>query len=495
MSSIAPISSTCLTRVLASQFFLGMCLLLIFSFIALLGGCLPTSRPVNAPLADLTRDETHSARLSCFLTLKESEGPAIRLEVSTIEVLGDGLWIQVNRAPLVFDSAAIGAGQLFLGGRAVPPGIYQRVRLTVNKGSVRQADGKFAVIEAKPFQMEVPLAEPIRLANADSSSVFLTWDVQNSQQDNNTLRPVLDATLPVRQLQVDLIYAACPDIDTIFVVRADKNWVVDSFGLKGSPTYLASDPDTSRQRLYVLAFRERAIKVVDLSSQRVVNMFPIPLGDAPTYMTISTDGSRAFLLDENNGYLSSIDLASGRSIARVRLGFRPQYAVNVDEQNLLAVSLALSQKLVFLDPLNLTTVRSLPTGSTPQGLLVLDNRLYVAERGEHSVSVVDLLSKGNLTRLTSVGFGPRRLQTSDSQIYISNYDGGSLAVVMPGQLGVIQEINGLGRPLEMVFNQSYRRLYVAEEEAAALAVVDTNSNLLLGRIFLGARPAGLAVIQ
>jgi hypothetical protein len=66
---------------------------------------------------------------------------------------------------------------------------------------------------------------------------------------------------------------------------------------------------------------------------------------------------------------------------------------------------------------------------------------------------------------------------------------------MPGQLGVIREVHGLGRPKEMVFDNFYRRLYVADEEAAALAVVDVNSNLLIGRIALGARPSGMAIIQ
>jgi YVTN family beta-propeller protein len=94
-----------------------------------------------------------------------------------------------------------------------------------------------------------------------------------------------------------------------------------------------------------------------------------------------------------------------------------------------------------------------------------------------------------------VGNGPRRLLGTDSQIYVSNYLDGSLSVLAADQLWVLQEIQGLGRPQEMAFNQFYRRLYVADEESSALAVVDATSNLLLGRISLGAKPLGLAVIQ
>jgi len=47
----------------------------------------------------------------------------------------------------------------------------------------------------------------------------------------------------------------------------------------------------------------------------------------------------------------------------------------------------------------------------------------------------------------------------------------------------------------MVFFKFYFRLYVADEEKAALAVINTNSNRLVKYIFLGARPFDLDVIQ
>jgi YVTN family beta-propeller protein len=47
----------------------------------------------------------------------------------------------------------------------------------------------------------------------------------------------------------------------------------------------------------------------------------------------------------------------------------------------------------------------------------------------------------------------------------------------------------------MVFNQFYRRLYVADQRDAAIAVIDTNSNQLLRPIALGANPLGLTAIQ
>jgi DNA-binding beta-propeller fold protein YncE len=481
-------------HLLSKLYFKPVPLVLALLSLGVLGGCLPTEYRNAMPLADVGPVGHNTPRLTCFLNLQDNEGPGVRMEVASVEVLADGLWLPITRGPLTIDTEKIGGGQLFVGALALPQGSYRRMRFTVTQGSIRQADGKYTIVTREPFSMVVNFTGALNLAEEDSRCLFITWDVLKSIETDNVLNPVLTVAPSARPLLVNLVYVACPDIDTIFVVAADKNWVVDSFGLKGGPTYLAIDPLSPRQRLYVLSARERLIKVVDLSSYRVVNYFPIPLNDAPTFMTISPDGEGAFLLDERSGYLSRMDLSTGQSVARVLLGYRPQYAIYLDSQNQLAVSLSLSQKVLLLNPLSLAVEGTISTGNSPQGLLVLDNRLYVADSGEDAVSTVDLASRGDQDRL-NVGFDPRRLIGVDNRIYVSNFKDGSLSVLIPGQLGVIQEIQGLGHPLEMAFNQAYRRLYVTDEESGALSVVDVNSNLLLGRIVLGARPLGMDTIQ
>jgi YVTN family beta-propeller protein len=469
-------------------------LILALLLLVVSNGCLPPDREFSNPQPEPVQDVQHGARLNGFLTLKDNQGPAIRLEVAGIEVLAEDVWLPLTRGPFTLDSAVIGTGQRFLGGLAVPPGHYQRLRMTVTKGELQTADGDYTVIAPEPFLEEMTLASGLSVEEGDSRTLLLTWNVEGSIQPDNSLRLAMTATPPLRQFLMNLVFVSCPASNTVFVVRADNNWVVDSFGVTGRPTYLAIDPDPSRQRLYVLAVRDRMVKVVDLSSFRVVDFYPVPLNDEPTFMTISPDGQAAFLLDARSGYLSRMDLSTGRSVARVLLGYQPEYAAYLSEQNLLAVSLSLSQRVLLLDPLTLATVRTITTGNAPEGLAVADRQLYIAESGGNTVSIYDLGNRNNQSRL-AVGFGPRRLLDTDNQIYVSNYQDGSLSVLVPGQLGVIQEIFGFGRPLEMAFVPFYRRLYVADEEAADLAVIDANSNQVLGHISLGARPLGLAVIQ
>ena len=468
-------------------------LILMLLISTILSGCIPPERRTLRTLALPSHPPHHTARINLFLTLAEKQGPAIRLDISSLEILSNGLWLPLIDAPVSVDSAAIGDAQLFLGGVAMPPGHYERLRLTVAKGQLLKADGELATILSEPLQMELDIGRGLGLENGDSKTLLFSWDVENSLLPNSLLAPKLLVVPGLRQLAANLVLVTCPEIDTIFIVRNDKNWVVDSFGLQGYPTYLAFEPSSTLQQLYVLTPGEKKLKVVDLSSQRVVDTYPT-LNDEATFLTISPDGQWAYLLHERSGYLSRMNLHSGQIETRVMLGARPVYAAYLEEQNLLAVSLSLTQRILLLNPMNLTTVRVISTGSNPAGLLVTENFLYVAESGDAIVSRTDLANPSDTSRLM-VGFGPSRLLAADEQIFVSNRQDGSLSVLLPGQLGVVQDIYGLGRPLEMVYDQIYRRLYVADEKAAGLAVIDVNSNQLLGHISLGAKPLGLALIQ
>lgn len=470
------------------------CLLLTALLLALLVGCQPGFQSSLRPLAEIGRGGARTPRLSLFLNLKNPDGPGVRMELTSLAILAGSEWLPVSTAPVELDSLAIGNRQIFLGSSILPPGDYERVRLTLSNRSLRRSDGKYTAIAMDPVLLELALPASLPLGEDDSRLLLLNWDVQASLLSDNRLRPALTVGTSVRQLPVDLLYVSCPDIDTIFVVRSDKNWVVDSFGLKGAPTYLSLDTDSSRQQLTVLVSGEGAVKEIDLSSQRIINSFRIPLTNNPSFMTLSPDRLWAYVLDDRNNYLSRLDLLTGSLAARVHTDYRPQYVVYLADKNLLALSSALSQTVSFRDPLSLAEVGSIRTGSSPDGLMASDNRLWIAESGTDTVILYNLATNQFLTRL-SVGFTPRRLLDNGRQIYVSNYDEGSISVILPGQTGVGRVIFGLGRPLEMAFNSTYQQLYVSDEEALGVGIIDTASDQFNGYIYLGARPVGLVTTQ
>lgn len=483
-----------LSHAFLSRFLPAACHLLLSLVIAVLVGCQPGIITDKQTSEELRPVGGNNARLSLFLNLVDPDGPDIQLEIETFEIFVENNWLPLTIDPQTINSNKIAATQLFLGGRWVEPGRFTSLRFTVAQSSLLQDNGTYKIISADPYAVELQLPTPLVMKKDDSRSLFITWDVKASFESMDNVRPVMTVALPFRQLFVDLVYVACPDIDTIFVIRGDKNWVVDSFGLRGQPTYIALDPDPAQQRLYVLAASESSIKIVELNSQRVIDSFPIPYINDPVFMTLSPDGQWVYVLDENENYLNRLELSTGTLLARTHLGYSPHYATYLSNRNLLAVSSVISQTVTFHDPLDLREVISVQTGDSPDGLLSSDNQLYITESGTNSVSILDIVSKTIESRV-AVGFSPRRLLNIDNRIYVSNYDDGSLSIIYPGQLGVGWEILGLGRPLEMVFDRTHRWIYVGDEQKAGLAIIDYSTNQLRGYINLGTRPLGLAIIQ
>ena len=433
------------------------------------------------------------ARLNSFFTLKDSRAPAVRMTIDEVSVLDGNYWLPLNSQPLTIDSEKLADAQMFLGAIVLPPGTYSEIRFSFTSFQMGDATGTWKDMNGVPATVEISLAETIHLAADDSVALFVSWDVQKSLTPGGGFEPILQATMATRQLPLDLLYVSCPDIDTIFIVRADTNRVVDAFGITGGPTWINALPTGGDGFLYVLAAQDRLVKVIDLATYRTVDFFPAPLNDAPTFMQVDAAGRVAFLLDDKSGYVSRMDLRSGYIEARTYLGFEPHFAIYIEEKNLLAVSLALSQKVQLLDADTLESRGELSTGGRPQGLLFTNDLLYVAEQGDDTVAIFDLNSRRNLGRIV-VNQGPMRIADTDNQIYVSHRMASNVVALTPGQLSVFREITDLGRTTEMAYYPTFRRLYVVDERAGGLAIIDVNANLLIGRVEFGARPVGLAVL-
>lgn len=471
--------------------------MLLFIAVILLGSCQAGIDSYSGPDVKINEDrvDNNNPRLNLFLTLKNTNGPGMRLDVKDFEVRVDRVWVPLGIAPMTFDSQKISATQLFLGSQSVLRGSYDHIRFTVTKSFLQGSSGKYELVTTDSYIVELELFPTVILNSEARQSFFLTWDVERSLENTGDLRPIMTVVSSLRQLNEELLYVTCPDIDTIFVIQRNRNWVVDSFGIPGKPTYMAISPDVDSQLLYVLASRKSRIEVVELNSLRIINSFPVPFIEEPEFMVISPDGQKSYVLDKRDNYLDCMELATGRLLSRVQLEeYGPEYAVFMADNNLLAISSDISQTVSFYDSNDLTQVAKFETSDSPDGLLAYENRLYVAESGANTVSIFDL---GNNIRQRSiaVGFNPRRLLNVEDRIYVSNYTGGSLSVIFPGQLSVGWEITGFGRPLEMVYDPKNLSIYIVDEEKRGVAIVDTTINKLKGYIILGEQPLDFAIVH
>ncbi len=470
--------------------------LLLFPLLMILSGCqIPAGEAayVHRPEFHATAD-SGGARLSLFLNLKNPATRGIRMEVSRIDILTDTTWVPVSVEPVVVDAPTLGGGQLFLGRCVLPPGRYQRLRFTIAKASMLKSNGDQIFLALDNPSVEMNLSGTLDLEQGDSESLFISWDEEESMRSPPLFQPSLGVAPHLKQMVADLAYVACPAIDTIYVIRTDKNWVCDSMGIPGGPTYISVQTTSSRNRLYVLTPGDASIKVVELPSNNIIDTITIPMTPTPSFMTLSPDGESAYVLDADGGYLLRINLNTGTMETRNKLGYKPEYAAYLNGHNLLAVTSTLSQSVLLVDPTTLNQVSIISTGRTPQGVAALGSLLYVAEGDTNSVTIYDLNNQAVRSQLT-VGFAPYRITAYNNQLYVGNHDSNSISVLKPDQLSIAQEILLSGPPLEMAAEQNRKWLYVGNEKIDGLTVIDASINRVADRIIFGATPKGIAVVE
>jgi YVTN family beta-propeller protein len=430
-------------------------------------------------------------KISIFLNLKNASGPAITMKVASVDILADDLWVPLVSDAFEIDTRKIAQGQFFVGRATVSTGEYKKIRFVIEMASLLQ-NGVARTLSVQQPQVEIRLSNGLQLGDDDSKTILVSFDTESSIVNSAEFQPALSVKLQADPFLADLAYVACPLINTLYLVRTDTNQVTGSIGVSGRPTYIGIDQ--VRNRLYVLAADESAIKIIEISSNRILDRIQIPLMSKPIFMALSSDGLLAYIIDDAGQSVLRIDLADGSLTDRARLGDELAYLVAMPDQNLLAISSGISNEVLLLDPEHLTAKGVIPVGSSPEGLLIKDDLLYIAEYGSDAVTVYDLYNRKVRRRLT-VGDSPKRLLDADSKIYVSHANKGLVSVINSGLLNVSKEVAFDGVSSEMAYSEKRRRLYVGDTKNSKVVVIDTTSNRVEGVIDIDTMPLGMAVVQ
>ncbi len=456
----------------------------------LLAGCVAGGRPAATGGA-----AGGDGLLSLFLNLKQGHVPDLEMRISSIEVLADsGDWRPLAEDGITVRAGDVGDRRIFVARSSLAPGHYSRLRLTLSAALLHRETGERGLALASAVT-ELNIRDPLFVGRGDSRSLFLSWDVRASLREGGRFRPVLALAPRLKNLIADVAYVACPDIDTVYMIRTDKNWVYDSLGVAGGPSYLFRSPLAAAAGLYALTPKDLGVKRIAAEANRVVETYRLSMAGRLTHMALGPLGRRAYIVDRGRGNILRLDLRSGNVDRRARLGYGPVYVLYLEKMNLLAVSLSLSQSVVLLDPETLATVRTISTAGRPQGLAVWrDSVLFIAESGSNTVLQYDL-ERGRAGRRIPVGFDPRRILALDEMIYVADYGSASLSVLRPGQLGIARTVTLPGRPLELADVSGRKLIYVGNDEEEAISIVDPVTMKAVGLIPLGTRPAGITVMQ
>jgi len=207
-----------------------------------------------------------------------------------------------------------------------------------------------------------------------------------------------------------LVYVSCQGADAIVAINPDQNSIVATIPVESGPRGLALSPDESL--LYVSHFSTGLLSVINTDTHEVESV-------------VSTG------LDTNLSH--SISLNSGGSLA-----YLPQTRSDVGNPALLfdstvfpVVSVVDLESLTHLQERRIhLDIADEPVNMPFDTALVANQTLYVLNAGSNDVSVIDLATMRAVAHL-EVGDNPRGLVLSQDQstLYVNNNLAGTVSVI------------------------------------------------------------------
>jgi YVTN family beta-propeller protein len=222
--------------------------------------------------------------------------------------------------------------------------------------------------------------------------------------------------------------------------------------LSGSPI---APPGTDESKLPPPDRTADGIGVVDVRTLTLGKILRGP--QDPEQTSVSRDGARLYVANEDKATASVLEIASGKTVAEFEVGGEPE---------------------------GVTT--------SPDGRFV-----YVTSEEDSQVSVIDTAAN-RVVKQFAVGPRPRdsAFLPDSSRAYVTSENGGSISVVDTSSHTVIQTIKLTGetvRPMGAVISPDGQRLYVSIGRGRRVVSIDTKTNKPVGSVEVGARPWGLAL--
>jgi YVTN family beta-propeller protein len=265
------------------------------------------------------------------------------------------------------------------------------------------------------------------------------------------------------------------------------------------PYDIVSDPITDN--VYIVNFRSHSISVLDALTNKLLT--EIKVGKFPLSISVNPDLGAVYVANSRSNSISVIDSSTNEVVKEIPVGVRP-VAVTVDRTEKGIDSLAFAANLdsnsisVIDATRNEIYLPDLPVGKEPSDLAVNEvlNRLYVANRGSNTVSVIDYYitneGKFNNTNITTIKVQEYpsgiAINPMTNKIYVANYYSNTISVIDGASNGVIDTISVGTNPSSIAVNSATNMLYVTNYGSNTVSIIDGNSDELLKNIDVGSFP-------
>jgi YVTN family beta-propeller protein len=261
---------------------------------------------------------------------------------------------------------------------------------------------------------------------------------------------------------------------------------------------------TTNGALLVLNKAENALSIVDPATMKVLGR--VTVGEGPHEVAASADGRTAYVGNYGTqqvigSSISIIDITARKELKRVSLGAlrRPHGLVEVGGK--LYFTAEVNRAVARLDPATGLVDWLMGTGETATHMLVVSadgKKLYTANIASNTVTSINLgapPSPQNITRI-AVGQGPEGIAISPDgrEVWVANRGDGSVSVIDTATNKVVATLPQVGKvPFRVAFTPDGKRVLIPDPESAELVVFDAASRKEIKRLKIEGVPVGITV--
>lgn len=318
------------------------------------------------------------------------------------------------------------------------------------------------------------------------------------------------ASLTVEPPPVAQVLVTDSGSDTVAVMSTVTDNLIATVTVGNAPTSVAVTPDGTSA--WVTNRGSNSVSVIDTSTDTVVDT--IPVGQEPQDIAISSDGRVALVTDYGDSTLTILSTTThaqvGQSIPTGGGGSPYGVAISPDGTTAYVTGYANDFTLHHYDlsiiDLGTGTILGTPfTGQNPEGVaLTPDGRFaFVANSQSTAVSLIDTSTRTNTEVANDdVGSDPVAVAISGdgARTYVANSGSATVSVLGNGSLASSNTIDDLATipvgsgPDGIGLAHDGARAYVANGGSNTLSVIDTATETVIDTIPIGSFPTGVAVV-
>jgi YVTN family beta-propeller protein len=240
-----------------------------------------------------------------------------------------------------------------------------------------------------------------------------------------------------------------------------------------------------------------AIGVLDVAQRKLTRK--IAGGSDPEEFSLSKDGKKLYVSNEDVKAASVIDIASGKVEHIVAVGQEPEGVATAPDGKRFYVTCEAGGEIYAVETAGYSTIGHFKVNVRPRSMAFLPDADigFIPSESTGELNVIDTANL-KVVKVIALPPGSRpmsvKLSSDGRKIYVSNGRAGTISVLDSHSYELLNSIKVGVRPWGITLSPDGKLLYSANGPSNDVSVVDLATNKEIARVKAGMSPWGVAVV-